>query len=286
MKYKLYQIELNNDTARYVFTGSEQAKELGLTFPPPRELYKLAYEGTCDELSPDGLFEELNIRHPADYRARSLSVSDVVVYDLGYGKELALFCDSFGFAPIHFTETETGALNATFVPNDYHTYILLEDGMNRIQVSVDAFLGHAKHFKNQDGEIIKLSPEQIYAVLLCFYRESNKYRLNDKPKTMDEWHKSGMPNFDYYASVGDVVDEEIYDNFLEILPPAAMSYGYLQVGEPSNHLKDDDGVYRPTFMTFAKKDNEWHYLGHCFPGKTENRMKPRLFHSHYLELLD
>lgn len=286
MKYEIYQIKLDEDTVRYVFTGKEEALRLGLCFPPPRKLYELAYEGTCDEFMPEGLFKELNIHHPADYRARSLSVSDVVVYDFDFDQKLAVFCDSIGFTPIHFTETETGAITATFVPNEYRTYILLEDGPNRIEISVDAFLGHVKHFKNQNGKVIKLSPEQIYAVLLCFYNESDKYRFNDKPKTMDEWHNSGMPDFDYYARIGDIVDEAIYDNFLNILPPAAMSHGYLQVDEPINHLKDDDGICKPIFMTFAKKDGEWHYLGHCFPGKTENRMKPRLFHMHYLELLN
>mgnify|MGYP001668208781 CR=1 FL=1 len=286
MKYKLYQINLDEDTARYVFTGREEAEQFGLSFPPPRELYELVYEGVSDEFTPEGLFEELNIHHPADYHTRSLSISDVVVYDLGYGKELALFCDSFGFKPIRFTETETGAINSTFVPNDYHTYILLEDGPNRIQIPVEAFLGHLKQFKNQDGKMIKLSPEQIYAVLLCFYNESNKYRFNDQRKTMDEWTRSGMPSFEYYARVGDIVDEAIYENFLDILPPAAMSSGYLQVGEPIDHLKDDDGISKAVYMTFAMKDGEWRYLGNCFYRKTENRTKPRLFHKHYLELLD
>ncbi len=103
---------------------------------------------------------------------------------------------------------------------------------------------------------------------------------------MDEWHNSGMPDFDWYAKVGDIVDEAIYDNFLEILPPAAMSHGYLQVGEAMCHLRDDDEVCKPIYMTFGKKDGEWHYLGHCFHGKEENRTPPRLFHKHYLELLD
>lgn len=286
MKYQIYQIKLNEDTARYAFTGKEEALHFGLCYPPPRELYDLAYEGTCDEFSPGGLFEELNIRHPADYKARSLSISDVVVYDLGNGRKLALYCDSYDFPPIHFTDSETGAINTTFVPNEYHTYILLEDGTDQIKVPVEAFLGHANQFKNQNGEIIKLSPEQIYAVLLCFYNESGKYRYNNKLKTMDEWHNSGMPDFDYYARVGDAVDEAIYDNFLGILPPAAMSHGYLQVGEPMNHFKDDDGVYKAVYMTFGRKDGEWHYLGHCFYGKTENRFEPRLFNRHYLDLLD
>lgn len=33
MKYKLYQINLDEDTARYVFTGREEAEQFGLSFP-------------------------------------------------------------------------------------------------------------------------------------------------------------------------------------------------------------------------------------------------------------
>ena len=43
MNYKLYQIDLEKDTERYAFMGQEFLDELGLCFPPPRELYSLTY---------------------------------------------------------------------------------------------------------------------------------------------------------------------------------------------------------------------------------------------------
>ena len=45
-----------------------------------------------------------------------------------------------------------------------------------------------------------------------------------------------MPDFDWYALPGDIVDKAIYSNFLGILPPAYMEAGYLQVGEALEHL--------------------------------------------------
>lgn len=108
MNYKLYQIDLENDTERYAFMGQEFLDELGLRFPPPRELYSLTYEGSCTDINPEELFYLLNVDHPADYRTRSLSVSDVIVYtwdgnELPCGgrqkPHLASRRDRFGFDP-------------------------------------------------------------------------------------------------------------------------------------------------------------------------------------------
>ena len=73
-----------------------------------------------------------------------------------------------------------------------------------------------------------------------------------------------MPDFDWYALPGDIVDKAIYSNFLGILPPAYMEAGYLQVGEALEHLPDKNGVFKATYLTFAESDGTWRYLGHCF----------------------
>ena len=105
MKYKLYQIDLNEETAKYCFTGKRELEHFGLEFPPPASLYKLCYVGDCKTVDPHGLWTLLNINHPADYKARSLSVGDIIVYDLGE-ETLSLFCDSFYFLAVDFTEEQ------------------------------------------------------------------------------------------------------------------------------------------------------------------------------------
>lgn len=112
MNYKLYQIDLDKDTERYAFMGQEFLDELGLRFPPPRELYSLTYEGSCTDINPEELFYLLNVDHPDDYRTRSLSVGDVIVYTWD-GNELPLFCDSFGFLPILFPTRRPGLFGQT-----------------------------------------------------------------------------------------------------------------------------------------------------------------------------
>ena len=48
----------------------------------------------------DGIFALLNLHHPTDYTARSLSVSDVVEYEHDDGSRTAYFCDTVGFVRI------------------------------------------------------------------------------------------------------------------------------------------------------------------------------------------
>ena len=52
-----------------------------------------------------------------------------------------------------------------------------------------------------------------------------------------------------------------------------MSSGYLQVGEAYDHMVDENGRWRPTFMTFAFKDGVWVYCGCCFHGETVHRQR-------------
>ena len=284
MNFKLYQIDMKTDNAKHAFIGKDMAEKLEMSFPPPRELYALAYEGICEKIDPEGLFTQLNLYHPSDYRTRSLSVSDVIVYDID-GKDLPLFCNSFGFLPIRFTENETGEIKTSFVTTEIGSYVLLQDGDNELKVDIESFLSHLLTFPNQHKNPVKLNPGQIYAVLQCFIHESNLCRNFGNHKTVNEWPTSGMPNFDWYAKPGDIVDEAIYENFLNILPPAAMSYGYLQVGEALDHIPDGNGNWKPTFMTFAQEDKEWHYIGHCFLRETENKWKPMGFYEHLKKLL-
>ena len=91
-------------------------------------------------------------------------------------------------------------------------------------------------------------------------------------KTLQGWHefaeKNSNGSWDKYCKPGDLVDEEVYDYFLDILPPRSMSRGYLQVGEPySSAFDPETGKWRQTYSTFQRAEKGvWMYLGNCFPG--------------------
>ena len=109
-KYGIYQLKDNPELDKFRFEGTESLKRMGITkdnfdavLP---ENYKLVYLGELSELQGqtqsetlEAIYTKFNIDHPADYKAHSLSVSDIVV--LHENREnSAHFVDSFGFTEL------------------------------------------------------------------------------------------------------------------------------------------------------------------------------------------
>lgn len=91
-------------------------------------------------------------------------------------------------------------------------------------------------------------------------------------KTLVDWYKSDANTIDEYLKVGDVVDVEMYNYFLDILSPRTNYPDYLQVGEPCNHLPNKEGKFVPTYLTFSKDETDnWKFNGECFVGEKINR---------------
>lgn len=105
--YKIYQIDLNRQGAEKL-AFRPLPPDLDETAEISSEAYGLVYSGelVCE---PDWdtpailerLFYLLNMKHPADYRARSLSVSDVVGLPGDNGEQF-YYCDTFEFRQVSF----------------------------------------------------------------------------------------------------------------------------------------------------------------------------------------
>lgn len=95
MNYSIHQLPVENDL---VFMNHSFAQEHGGVKISD---YKTVYTGQIQGSDPDKILEKLysifNLNHPADYKARSLSVSDLVTLE-GIG---TYFCDSFGWKKIY-----------------------------------------------------------------------------------------------------------------------------------------------------------------------------------------
>ena len=101
MKYEIYQLntELENGV-EMLYMGYDWNTSHGHEITIDK--YLKVYEGEIDEISPkltspvvfaaERLYDMFNLNHPADFKGRSMSVSDVVVLD---GK--AYYCDKIGF---------------------------------------------------------------------------------------------------------------------------------------------------------------------------------------------
>ena len=109
-KYGIYQLKDDPELDKFRFEGTESLKRMGITkdnfdavLP---ENYKLVYMGELTDLQGqtqsetlEAIYTKFNIDHPADYKAHSLSVSDIVVLHED-GENSAHFVDSFGFTEL------------------------------------------------------------------------------------------------------------------------------------------------------------------------------------------
>ncbi len=109
-KYGIYQLKDDPELDKFRFEGTGSLKRMGITkdnfdavLP---ENYKLVYLGELSELQGrtqsetlEAIYTKLNIDHPEDYKAHSLSVSDIVVLHED-GENSAHFVDSFGFTEL------------------------------------------------------------------------------------------------------------------------------------------------------------------------------------------
>lgn len=62
------------------------------------------------------------------------------------------------------------------------------------------------------------------------------------------------------------VSEEIYNHFLDILPPLVMCGSFFQVSEPYSHEEDEKGRWRGKYMSFLKHDGKCWFVGINFAG--------------------
>ena len=118
MKIRIYQINMERDTNRFVFMSLDTLeKTTGSPAAIDSSIYDLVYEGDVDCQSLEQVFQMFNLQHPADYEGRSLSVSDIVEVienpqDNGeiIGNETDelpvkrgfYYCNDFGFKQVEF----------------------------------------------------------------------------------------------------------------------------------------------------------------------------------------
>ncbi|WP_368263016.1 hypothetical protein [Clostridium disporicum] len=88
---------------------------------------------------------------------------------------------------------------------------------------------------------------------------------NLKVKTYADWNDGQY--IEEYLTVGDIVDNEMYEHFLNVIPPLTFTSSLLQVREVYDYV-DGRGVY----FTLKKENGVWIYCGHCFRGETVNKI--------------
>ena len=77
-EFSIYQINTERDDNRICFLGLDTLERFQHSKEVDPVLYDRVYDGKLDCNSLETIYQKFNVDHPADYKGRSLSVSDVV----------------------------------------------------------------------------------------------------------------------------------------------------------------------------------------------------------------
>ena len=168
--FDLYQVKPKN-RSNVIFCSLSLLKRLHLAVE--RANYEKVYSGTVETETSTGrrkstaevlesLYQRFNFCHPADYRDRSMSVSDVVVLHEN-GRETAHFCDDIGFVdlpqfllPAPMVNLETRGLSVDGHFGTWHTIATsVIDGKDYFLMEHDEYgSGVANVVVDENGKLV------------------------------------------------------------------------------------------------------------------------------------
>ena len=111
----------------------------------------------------------------------------------------------------------------------------------------------------------------------CEFKDTCKSRFQKELKTYESWHKTNV-DFNKFIKTGDKIDKDLFDYFLNILPPIELnankitSYGF-QVSEAYSDGIDEEDKCRALYSTFGKINGEYYWLGFNFKREVNSKYK-------------
>ena len=180
-EFSIYQINVDRDTANVCFIGMESLEKIKGTKKVNAAAYDRVYDGKMDCISLENIYQKFNVDHPADYKGRSLSVSDVVeIRESDTLNPGFYFVDSIGFKSISFdkslckepVEAGSGKISVLLVePNKYPKMVEIDDTLEAMQGVVGGDIEEYMPFEDEvaivcheEGKLIGLPPNRaIYA---------------------------------------------------------------------------------------------------------------------------
>lgn len=176
-EFSIYQINTERDDNRICFLGLDTLERFQHSKEVDPVLYDRVYDGKLDCNSLETIYQKFNVDHPADYKGRSLSVSDVVeirgsdTLNPGF-----YFVDSIGFKSISFdkslckepVEASIGKISVLLVePNKYPKMIEIDDTLEAMQEVVGGDIEEYMPFEdevaiicNEEGKVNGLTPNR------------------------------------------------------------------------------------------------------------------------------
>ena len=188
-EFSIYQINTDRDDNRICFLGLDTLERFQHSKEVDSALYDRVYDGKLDCNSLETIYEKFNIDHPADYKGRSLSVSDVVeIRESDTLNPGFYFVDSIGFKGIAFdkalckeqVKAGDGKVSVLLVePNKYPKMIEIDDTLEAMQEVVGGDIEEYMPFEdevaiicNDEGKVNGLTPNR------AVYEENSREMLD------------------------------------------------------------------------------------------------------------
>lgn len=162
MNIRIYQINRERDVKNVAFDGMELLECFQGSTDIDSSIYDKVYDGEADCQSLEGVFGMFNTALPADYRGRSLSVSDVVeIVEAENVKPGFYFCDSIGFKEVPFEPDIAKEQEA----KKTMTVVLLEPGKLARKAEIDGSLEEMQRVVG--GDIEEFCPFEEEVAFIC-----------------------------------------------------------------------------------------------------------------------
>ena len=197
-EFSIYQINTDRDSANVCFIGMESLEKIKGTKEVNAAAYDRVYDGKMDCISLENIYQKFNVDHPADYKGRSLSVSDVVeIRESDTLNPGFYFVDSIGFKSISFdkslckepTQAHETRISVLLVePDRYPRMIEIDDTLEAMQAVVGGDIEEYMPFEDEvaivcheEGKLIGLPPNRaVYAELetveLTYFELADRFR--------------------------------------------------------------------------------------------------------------
>lgn len=136
MEIRIYQVNMKRDEKRVAFEGLEDMERFQGSREVNSAIYDRVFDGTVECNTLRDVFQKFNIDHPAEYRGRSLTTSDVVEVVSAEVVEPGLyFCDRYDFKRIPFEPEKAQVAKAATI-----RVVLLEPGKLACTADIDSTL--------------------------------------------------------------------------------------------------------------------------------------------------
>lgn len=179
-EFSIYQINMDRDSANVCFIGMESLEKIKGTKEVNAAAYDRVYDGKMDCISLENIYQKFNVDHPADFKGRSLSVSDVVeIRESDTLNPGFYFVDSIGFKSISFdkslckepVEAGSGKISVLLVePNKYPKMIEIDDTLESMQEVVG---GDIEEYMPFEDEVAIICNEEGKIFFICGF--SSRY---------------------------------------------------------------------------------------------------------------